>query len=173
MKRCGEWKMWKQIEGYKWPYRINEDGEIQKFYEGEWVDLHPYISSNRGRAMVKMRTKDSEPVDVPMVWLMADAFMGGRREGYAIIHKDGMKLNNAIWNLAFVPMKKVGLLSYKCRRKAVLKIDRDGNTVCHLTPKGQKKRKKLNPILPMSSGARSANIGAVYEQLVLAFATIC
>jgi len=55
--------------------------------------------------------------------------MGGRREGYAIIHKDGMKLNNAIWNLEFKPRKDVGKLSCHSRRKAVVKIDKAGNIV--------------------------------------------
>lgn len=119
--------MWKQIEGYKWPYRINEEGEIQKFYQGGWVDLHPYLHG--ARAHVKMRTADNRKVDVAVVWLMADAFMGGRREGYAIIHKDGMKLNNALWNLAFVSIQECGKMSAGARRKAVLKIDRDGNVV--------------------------------------------
>ena len=121
--------MWKQIDGYRWPYRINEDGEIQKFYEGKWLDLHPYISGGRARAMVKMQTADKRKIEVPVVWLMADAFMGGRREGYVIIHKDGYKLNNAVWNLAFMSRSECGKLSAGAKRKAVLKIDRDGNVV--------------------------------------------
>ena len=26
--------MWKEIKGYRWPYRINEDAQVAKFYEG-------------------------------------------------------------------------------------------------------------------------------------------
>ena len=121
--------MWKQIDGYRWPYRINEDGQVQKFYEGKWVALHPYICGARNRAVVKMRSADNRKIEVPVVWLMADAFMSGRKEGCAIIHKDGSKLNNALWNLKYVPRKKCGLLSCHSRRKSVLKIDREGNVV--------------------------------------------
>lgn len=121
--------MWKQIDGYLWPYRINEDGEVQKFYKDKWVELHPYVSGGRARAMVKMRSVDNKKIEVPVVWLMADAFMGGRREGYGIIHKDGMKLNNALWNLEFRPVSKCGLLSCHSKRKSVLKIDKSGNVV--------------------------------------------
>ena len=31
--------MWKQIDGYRWPYRINEGGKVQKLDGGVWVDL--------------------------------------------------------------------------------------------------------------------------------------
>lgn len=121
--------MWKQIDGYRWPYRINEDGRIQKFWQGQWVELHPYLSGGRTRAMVKMRSADNRKIEVPMVWLMADAFMGGRRDGYAIIHKDGAKLNNAVFNLEFMPRKHVGNLSKYAKRKTVLKINPAGEVV--------------------------------------------
>ena len=121
--------MWKQIDGYLWPYRINEDGQVQKFYEGKWVELKPYMCGGRARAMVKMRTTDNRKIEVPVVWLMADAFMGGRREGYAIVHKDGYKLNNSIWNLEFRTLSACASMSNHSRRRTVLKIDRDGQVV--------------------------------------------
>jgi len=119
--------MWKAIEGYKWPYRINEEAVVQKFYQGKWVQLKPYLGSTRAR--VKMRTKDNKRVDVPLVWLMADAFMGGRRPGICITHKNGSKLDCALCNLQFSTHAAAGKISGGSRRRAVLKINRKGEVV--------------------------------------------
>lgn len=120
--------MWKQIEGYLWPYRINEEGHVEKLYNGKWVRLTGCISA-RNRAVIKMRTADNKKKEIPVVWLMADAFMGGRIPGTCIIHKDRCKANNAIWNLKRVSKKDCGLASCKNRRRPVKKIDRDGTVV--------------------------------------------
>lgn len=121
---------WVAIEGYRWPYRINQEGCVQKQLEdGSWFTLTPYISGGRSRAMVKMRTVDNRKVEVPLVWLMADAFMGGRRPGYGIVHKNGAKLDCSLWNLKFLPMKECGRLSCRAKRRPVEKVDRDGNVV--------------------------------------------
>jgi len=121
---------WKMIEGYRWPYRIDEEANIQKQLEnGTWIDLHPYICGARNRAVVKMRTADNRKVEVPVVWLMADAFMGGRRPGYAIIHKNRAKLDCALENLRFIPLREAGRISCGSRRKPVEKVDRTGRVV--------------------------------------------
>lgn len=121
--------MWKMIDGYKWPYRINEDARIQKYSDDGWVDIRPSLYRGRSRAVVKMRLPDGTQKEVPVVWLMADAFMGGRRPGYAIVHKDGAKLNSCLWNLEFRSMSGAATMSCKNRRRPVLKIDREGNIV--------------------------------------------
>lgn len=120
---------WKEITGYRFRYHINEDGIVQKQLEdGSWFTLKPYISGRR-RACVKMRTADNRKVDIPVVWLMADAFMGGRVPGLNIIHRNGAKLDCALVNLAFVGKKECGKLSCANRRKAVMKVDRAGKVV--------------------------------------------
>lgn len=112
-----------------WTYRINEDARIQKFWHGEWVELHPYITGGRQRALVRMRSADNRKIEVPVVWLMADAFMGGRRPGMTITHKDGSKLNCAVWNLQFMTRSECARLGGKSRRRTVLKIAPDGTVV--------------------------------------------
>lgn len=118
---------WRPIDGYRWPYRINIDGTVQKFYGGEWVTLTPYLTTTRAR--VKMRTAENKRVDVPVVWLMADAFMGGRRPGMNIVHKDGCKLNNALWNLKMQTKSECGKRTSGNRRRAVMKVAPDGTVV--------------------------------------------
>ena len=94
---------WVAIEGYRWPYRINRKGCVQKQMEdGSWYTLKPY-TSGRSRVAVKLRSIDNRKIDVPLVWLMADAFMGGRRPGYGIVHRNGAKFDCEPENLKFVP----------------------------------------------------------------------
>lgn len=121
---------WIGIDGYRWPYRINEDGVVQKrLCNGDWYTLTPYITGNRKRAVVKMRSLENKAIEVPVVWLMADAFMGGRRDGYAIVHSNKAKLDCSLGNLSFVPMSDCGRISCRSRRMSVEKVDRDGNVV--------------------------------------------
>lgn len=120
---------WVAIEGYRWPYRINRKGCVQKQMEdGSWYTLKPY-TSGRSRVAVKLRSIDNRKIDVPLVWLMADAFMGGRRPGYGIVHRNGAKFDCELENLKFVPLKECGRLSCRSRRRAVEKVDRSGRVV--------------------------------------------
>lgn len=65
--------------------RINREGCVQKqLDDGSWYTLKAYMSGGRSRAVVKMRSKDNRKIEVPLVWLMADAFMGGRRRDTAL-----------------------------------------------------------------------------------------
>lgn len=120
---------WKEIEGYRFRYRVNEDGVVQKrLDDGNWRTMKAYISG-RNRVCVKMRTADNRKIDVPVVWLVADAFMGGRRPGFNIIHKNGSKFDCASVNLAFVSKGTCAKISSTNRRKAVMKVDKAGHVV--------------------------------------------
>ena len=153
MERTNEWAA---IPGYRWPYRISREGRVQKQLEdGSWYTLKPYLGGGRSRAMVKMRTKDNRKIEVPLVWLMADAFMGGRRPGYGIVHKNGAKLDCSYENLEFRSAKDCGKISCRSRRKAVMKVDRAGNVV-EVYPSGREAAKK-NYISQNSIWARCHN----------------
>ena len=120
--------MWKRINGYMWSYRINEEGQVEKYDGSIWVPLTPY-KSGRTRVCVKMRTKDNQKVDVPLVNLMADAFMGGKKPDECIIHKNGSKFDCAIYNLVKVSRRECGKMSSSNRRKAVAKVDKRGKVL--------------------------------------------
>ena len=115
---------WKNIDGYSIPCRINEDGCVQTFYRGVWHDKKQRI--HRWQATVTLPVGGRKRKYVAVSGLMADAFLGGRREGDCVLHKDKSKLNNAVWNLEVV---RRGGLGSTGARKAVVKIDRDGNVV--------------------------------------------
>lgn len=120
--------MWVKIEGYRWPYRIDEEGHLEKCVDNVWIRLQPYLSG-RQRACVKMQTKEGKRKDVPLVNLMANAFMGGKKPGECIIHKNGSKLDCYLGNLQKMTLSECGKLSSRNRRRAVAKIDRKGHIV--------------------------------------------
>lgn len=118
--------MWKEIKGYDFPYRISDMGKVQRFRWGRWVDLSQHIIGSRARVHM---WKGDKRIGVAVVNLMADAYMGGKRKGMCIIHKDGSKLNNAAYNLKFVTREEAGMISCQSGRKTVLKISPDGDVV--------------------------------------------
>ena len=121
--------MYKEITGYRFTYRIEDTGTVQKLMpDGSWYTLKPCVAG-RNRACVKMRTADNRKVDVPVVWLMADAFMQGRKPGYNIVHKDKSKFNCDVRNLKYATNSECGKMSSSNRRRPVVKIDRCGNVV--------------------------------------------
>ena len=120
---------WRDITGYRFEYRINTDATVQKLMDdGSWYTLRPYVSG-RKRACVKMRTADNRKVDVPVVWLMAEAYMGGRKPGMNMIHRNGSKFDCSLGNLKYVTKSESAKLCSSNRRMAVMKIDPEGNVV--------------------------------------------
>lgn len=119
---------WKMIEGYKHPYRISDMGEVQSYYNGAWRTMKPQMGGWR-RACIQLMRKDNTRSNVPIVRLMANAFMGGTREGCCIIHKNGDRLDNSVYNLKFETRRNACALSNGAKRRPVIKIDSDGNEV--------------------------------------------
>lgn len=102
-------------------------GVIQQFYQGKWREIKSFLGA--GRARVQMLLPDGKRKWVPVVWLMADAYMGGRRPGMDIVHKDGSKLNNAAYNLKFQTHKATLMMHCNNRRRTVAKVSEDGEVV--------------------------------------------
>lgn len=122
-------QQWRSVEGYKYPYRISVDGIVQKkLPDGNWQTVSARVVSMR-RACVTLRRKDGTRTQVPVVRLMANAFMGGWKPGMCCIHKNRYKLDCSLGNLKFVTQQECGRLSCRNRRKPVAKVDRDGNVI--------------------------------------------
>ena len=126
-----EWRQidveWRPIKGYKYPYRINEEARVQKYDKGKWVDLSTKLHRGSIAPKVWLRGVNGEVYYVTLTSLMADAFMGGRRSGYNIIHKNSFKEDCALENLEFISNKANGkTFGGLARRLPVLKVDRNG-----------------------------------------------
>lgn len=127
-----EWKPideagWKPIKGYKYPYRINEEARVQKFDGKKWIDLSTHLHKGSLGVKVWLRDKNNKERYESLTGLMADAFMGGRRAGYNIIHKNSFKEDCSLENLEFISNKANGkMFGGLARRLPVLKVDRNG-----------------------------------------------
>ena len=94
------------IEGYKFPYRIGENGVVESCRTGRWV---PVAVSAQGHRSAVVRLQGMEKrVSVSVARLMANAFMGGIPKGYGVFHKNRAKLDNELENLELRPLKCCG-----------------------------------------------------------------
>lgn len=120
--------MWKLLDGYKYPYRVSDEGEVQKqLPNGSWKTLKPYPYSGQYRVQLWLPNGTWKRVQVSK--LVADSFMGGTPPGKFRIHKNGMKRDNAVENLEFMSRAKAAKRSRPGNSRPVLKVDRDGNVV--------------------------------------------
>lgn len=120
---------WKLIEGtWKWPYRISDQGDVQKqLPSGRWRDLKPYMYS--GQLRIQMWIDDVSWKRVQISKLVADAFMGGTPPGMLRIHKNSMRHDNAIENIAFMTRAEAAKRCRPGNRKAVAKVNANGEVV--------------------------------------------
>lgn len=121
--------IWKTINGYRYPYRINEEGVVQRQrFDGSWRTLTPY--GQGGRYAVKM-TKGHKKYEVRfLVDLMLEAFGDGKRPpGKVLTHRNGMRSDCAWCNLMWTTQREIGKRYGGGGRRSVEKIDRAGNVV--------------------------------------------
>lgn len=118
--------MWVDIPGYKFRYRINDDGIVQKLDGDVWVTLAYNVNT---RAEVSFRTIDGKRKKIPVVRLMAIAFMGGYKRNMTIIHKNRVKTDNRLNNLKIVTKSEAAAMADSPKRRPVEMLDRDGNVV--------------------------------------------
>lgn len=120
---------WKSIDGYLYPYRVNDQGVVQKREEsGKWVTLTPKTNEG-GTARVRLRKKDNSPRDIylaRLVWLM---FKGPIPPGKVVGIRNGLKMDCAIENLFLTTRKERGHTTRSGNCRPVMKIDRAGNVV--------------------------------------------
>lgn len=124
--------MWKKIDGYRYNYRVNDQGEVQKLAGQKWVLLKPKVVGNR--ACVSLRDKTGKQTRVPLVRLMDEYFFGGRakREGLCVYHKNGIKTDCAIENLLLITQSEIGQMQgSRGSRKTVIRYDRHGNATVY------------------------------------------
>lgn len=118
---------WKLIEGYKYPYRISDQGEIQKWDGKRWRTLKPYCYNRQPR--IHLWLPDGTWKRVLISKLVADAFLGGTPPGMCRAHRNGMVKDNAAENIVFKTRAEAAVMRRPGNSRPVLKVDRAGNVV--------------------------------------------
>lgn len=128
--------MWKPIDGYFWPYRIDEDANVEWLNpkNGKWVRLNPFlIRPNKGlaygRLCVRLKLSNGKFKNVYVKSLMVDAFFGGKRDGVVYGFKNGSVMDCSVYNLYPTTQDKIGAKSGGGLRNSVEKIDKKGNVL--------------------------------------------
>ena len=127
--------MWRYIEGYRWPYRINEEAQIERQHDdGTWTPLKPYIKwvykqQSGGKLYIAMQTPDKKRKEVTVKGLMIDAFLGGRKKGVMYGFRNESFQDCSLRNLYRITQKDINDRVGHQRRKPVVKVDRKGNVV--------------------------------------------
>lgn len=134
---------WAPIKGYKYPYQVSDQGEVQKqFPNGKWKPVKPYDFGG-GQMKVWMRLPDDKRIKVEVSKLVVDAFMGGTPAGKMRAHKNGLKADNAVENIIFLSRPQVAKRHRPGNSLPVLKIDRDGDVVAIYSSGAEAARKNF------------------------------
>lgn len=126
--------MWKEIDGYQYLYRINEDAEVQRQMEdGSWRRLRPWYgkggSGDSGKYLyVKLVVKTGIYRKVPLVRLMEGRFIRARRNGEIISHRNGCGQDCSMWNLYHTTPEKLAK-GMSPNRKSIEKISPSGDII--------------------------------------------
>ena len=128
--------MWVQIDGYFWPYRINDEAEVERFdsQKDKWVPIKPFLmrdssKGSYGRLCVHMKFKNGRFQNVYVKNLMIDAFFGGRKKGVVYGFKNGSIMDCSRNNLYPTNQTEIAKRSGGGLRKSIEKIDKDDNVL--------------------------------------------
>ena len=124
--------MWRRIEGYKYPYRINKQGEVQWFRWGRWMPLKIYYSEHR--AEVRLRGLDGKQKQAGVFRLLDECFCGGyaRKHGLCVGPKNGVKMDCTLENMAYRTQSEIGKRTMeRTMRKTVIRYDRNGEATVY------------------------------------------
>lgn len=137
--------MWRRIEGYKYPYRINEQGEVQWFRWGRWMPMKIHLEN---RAEVRLRGLDGKQKRVGVFRLLDECFCGGyaRKNGLCVGPKNGVKMDCTLENMAYRTQSEIGKRTMeRTMRKTVIRYDRNGETVVYRSVKEAARKNGMAP----------------------------
>lgn len=101
--------VWKEIEGYKYRYRIGDEGVIQKYDEKKgWVEVKTYC--HRRVLYVRLRTNEDKQQRVPVFRLIDDYFYDGyaKKNGLVMSRISDIKDDFSVGNIYFTTRKELG-----------------------------------------------------------------
>lgn len=126
--------MWKLIDGYYWPYRINENAEVQKQVgPNDWLTLSSFVKKDKyaknGRLHVRMRLANGRYKYTLVKDLMVDAFLGGCKPGMLVVFKNGISSDCTLGNIIYTTPEESGKQRHGGMCRPVEKIDAQGRVI--------------------------------------------
>lgn len=127
--------IWKEIGGYRFAYRINEDGAVQRGMEdGTWRDVKPYLAKGGGGSagnclFVKLAVFPSGHKRVQVARLMEGRFIRPRRPGEITSYRNRLPADCSRWNLYQTTRAQVNARVGGGMRKSVEKVAPDGSVL--------------------------------------------
>lgn len=129
-------KVWKDIPGYNGAYQASTKGEIASYRYNSTTRrktprlLHPYTKKDDRVLFVRLTDDNGKTKEVRLTTIMANTFMGGKKPGHVIYHKNGSLSDCELINLGQITRQDLGKLTgANSTRKPVKKIDCAGNVV--------------------------------------------
>lgn len=117
---------WREITGYRYLYRVSDMGEFQRQHtDGTWRDISPTFDGKRVK--VHVTTIAGVRKTVTLARIVYEAFRGSIPPGYDVTHKNSLKADCSVYNLAAV--SHTACRSTPGNRRSVLKLDRNGEVV--------------------------------------------
>lgn len=123
---------WREITGYKYPYRISDQGEVQKWNGNVWCTLIPDTIS--ARVQVRLKRENGVQHRVGVFRLLDKYFNGGYadKHGLCVGPKNGVKTECTLENLAYKTQSEIGRKALsRTVRKPVIRYDRYGNATIY------------------------------------------
>lgn len=123
---------WEDIPGYDGKYQASTEGNIRRVLKsGQVRNMTPYHKKMKGsqRLVVKL-TKDGKAKEEIVLSLIAKTFLGPAPDGAVPYHKNGLRSENHINNIAYISRQELGKLTgYSSRNKIVVKLNSCGQDV--------------------------------------------
>ena len=96
--------MWKTIEGFC-DYKISDEGQIVSLKNNQEKLLHPHFDSRKKYLIIGLCNNGSVK-SLLVHRLVAETFLGKRKKGYEVNHKNLNKTDNRVDNLEWVTRKE-------------------------------------------------------------------
>lgn len=123
--------MWKELEGFRYPYRVSDEGQVQVKKCEKWTTLKVYSNKSKNTAIpyVNICVFPSGCKKMSITSLMEGVWLPVREKGQRYIHKNGSSLDCSVYNIQIGTLADLNRKNKDKRRKAVEKIDRFGNVL--------------------------------------------
>lgn len=123
--------IWKELKGFRYPYRVSEEGEVQVNKKGEWQTLNVHLNRLKNTAVpyvsICVFPKGSRKYSITA--LMEDVWLPVRKKCQRYIHKNGSGLDCSVYNIQVGTLADLNRKNKDQRRRVVEKIDRFGNVL--------------------------------------------